>query len=61
MAVVTIAVWQTAKGRNTMRATRPRLKQTLFFFIFQKPENEERHGFKVHPDIGKEEGKINSM
>ena len=32
-----------------------------FFFILQKPQKEERNGFKVYTDFGEEEGKINSM
>ena len=43
------------------RNTRPTLKQAFVFFIFQKPPKEERNGFKVYPDFGEEEGKINSM
>ena len=33
----------------------------VFFFIFQKPPQKERNGFKVYRDFGKEEGNINSM
>ena len=36
VAVVTIAVCRTSKARNTKWITRPRLKQALVFFIFQK-------------------------
>ena len=52
---------QTAKALNTKWIKRPRLKQTLFFFIFQKPQKEKWDGFKIYPDFGKEKGKINSM
>ena len=57
MAVVTTAVYRTAKARNTKWITRPRLKQALVFLILQKPQKEERNGLKVYPDFGKEEGR----
>ena len=42
----------TTKVRNTKWKTRPRLKQALFFFIFQKLQKEERYEFKVYLDFG---------
>ena len=47
VAVVTIAVCQTAKARNTEWITRPRLKHALFSFFFQNPPKAESNGFKA--------------
>ena len=38
-----------------------KIKTGVGFFSFQKAQKEERNVFKVYPDFGKEEGKINSM
>ena len=36
-----------------------KIKTGIGFFHFQKPQKEEMNGFKVYPDFGEEEGKIN--
>ena len=45
------------KISNEAGITKSRLNHAWFFFIFQKPWKEERNGFKVYRDFGKEGGK----
>lgn len=61
MVVVTIAMCWTAKVRSTKSIERPRLKQSMLLFIFQKPQKEEIDNFKTYQDSNKEEANINSM